>query len=128
MHPFRHRERRADPLWVVAAATQVLTADPETVSSLAPASDTGDREASLDGLLIAIRHPTGWFVHAVRRNDLPEDHHAEFRELVTVRSYVLLAHGPQSPAWVPSPRNGEWCSVSFSISRQLSELDDAFAD
>jgi hypothetical protein len=128
MHLFRDRERRTDALWDVASATQVLAADPRTVTSLALETGRGEPDQAVHGVLVANRHPTGWFLHAVRRDDLSEDQLAPFRELVTVRSYLLLAHGPEAPAWRPSPVEDEWRSVWYSLARELSELDNALVD
>ena len=128
MRLFRDGERPADPQWDIASATQILVADPTTVTSLALESDPRQLDADVDGVLVATRHPTGWFLHAVRRDDLPEDQFAPFRESVTVRSYLLLAHGPEAPAWRPSPIEGEWRSVWYSLARELAELDDALVD
>lgn len=129
MHFFlRERGRPTDPLWEVASATQILLADPTTVTSLALETDVRQADTEVDGVLVATRHPTGWFLHAVRRHDLSEDQLDPFRELVTVRSYLLLAHGPEAPAWRPSATEGEWRSVWYSPARQLSELDDALVD
>lgn len=128
MHLFRSRERLTDPLWEMASAIQILVADPQTVTSLALETDLRKADARLDGILIANRHPTGWFLHAVRRSDLPEDQHAAFRELVTVRCYLLLACGAQAQVWLPSPIENEWRSVSYSIVRELSELDEALVE
>ncbi len=127
MHFFRDRERPVDPLWDVASATQVLVADPRTVTALANEGEAAGG-ATVDGVLVAVRHPTGWFLHAVRRDDLPDDQLAPFRELVTVRSYLLLANGPEAPAWRLSPIAGEWRSVWFSVASEFSELDDALVD
>jgi hypothetical protein len=131
MHTFRDRTGRTDPLWDVASATQVLVADPETVTSLALDTDLRQPDGAddaVDGVLVAVRHPTGWFLHAVRRDDLPPGELASFRELVTVRSYLLLSRGPEEPAWRRSPTDGEWRSVWFSLARELAELDDALVD
>jgi len=128
MHLFRHRGRPTDPLWADASATQILAADPTAVTWLALESDLPEPGAEVDGVLIAARHPTGWFLHAVRRDDLSEDQLAPFRESVTVRSYLLLAHGPEAPVWRPSPVQDEWRSVWYSLARELSELDDAVVD
>ena len=128
MQFFRSRGRPTDPLWEVASATQIFAAAPHAMSSWAFDTDIPRPDVRLDGALIANRHPTGWFLHAVRRKDLPEAQLAAFRELVTVRSYLLLAYGPQAPAWLPSPTEGEWRSVSFSIERELAELDAALVE
>jgi hypothetical protein len=124
MHLFRDRGRPTDPLWEVASATRILVADPTTVTSLSLESDPSEPDADVDGVLVASRHPTGWFLHAVRRDDLSADELAPFRELVIVRSYLLLAHGPGLPAWRPSPVEGEWRSVWYSLARELSELSE----
>lgn len=128
MHLFRDRARATDPLWDVASATQVLVADPKSVMSLAPEPAPGEPDKIVDGVLVATRHPTGWFLHAVRRDDMSEDQVEAFRELVTVRSYLLLSRGAEEPAWRSAPLVGEWRSVWFSIARELSELDDALVD
>lgn len=128
MHRFRHRRRPTEPLWADACATQILVADPTAVTLLALESDLPEPGAEVDGVLIAARHPTGWFLHAVRRDDLPEDQLAPFRESVTVRTFLLLTHGPEAPAWRPSPVEGEWRSVWYSLGRELSDLDDALVD
>jgi hypothetical protein len=125
---FRSREQPTDPLWDVASATQILVADLQTVTSLALETDVRKPGVALDGILIATRHPTGWFLHAVRRDDLPEDQLAAFRELVKVRSYLLLAYGPQAHVWNASPIDDQWRSVSFSIARELSELEEALVE
>ena len=128
MRLFRDREERTDPLWDVASVTQVLSADPKAVTSLALETGLEEPDEAVHGVLVANRHPTGWFLHAARRNDLPEDQLAPFRELVTVRSYLLLAHGPEAPVWRRSQIDGEWRSVWFSCARELAELDDALVD
>jgi len=128
MHLFRARERRTDPLWDVASATQVLVADPTTVTCLALGAEVRSSDATVDGVVVAARHPTGWFIHAVRRDDLPAAQLEPFRELVTVRSYLLLARGPEAPAWRRSPTRGEWRSVWFSPARELAELHDALVE
>jgi hypothetical protein len=128
MHLFRDREGRTDPLWDVASSAQVLAVDPQTVTSLALETGVEEPDDAVHGVLVANRHPTGWFLHAVRRNDLSEDQLAPFREVVMVRSYLLLAHGPEAPAWRPSPIDGEWRSVWSSLARELAELDDALVD
>lgn len=128
MHLFGDRGRPTDPLWDVASATQILMAEPTTVTSLAVESELPEPGADVVGVVVASRHPTGWFLHAVRRDDLSEDELAPFRESVTVRSYLLLASGPEAPVWRPSPVEGEWRSVWYSLARELSDLDDALVE
>ena len=127
MHLFRDRARTADPMWEVAAATQILVADAETVTRLARETTLVELDR-IEAVLVATRHPTGWFVHAVRRVDLPDAHVHPLRELVTVRTYLLLTQGPQPPAWRPAPEPGQWRSISLSPARELAELDDALVD
>jgi len=128
MNLFRAGKGSTDPQWEVAAATQILVADPTTVSRLAVESVLRQLDGEVVGVVVASRHPTGWFLHAVWRDDLSQEQLAPFRELVTVRTYLLLAQGPQAPAWLPSPVEGEWRSVGYSAARELADLDDALVD
>lgn len=131
MHPFRRRTRPIDPEWEVASATQILAADAETVSRLAREAGVAEQGAPVEAVLIAVRHPTGWFVHAVRRDDLIWSQVELLRELVTVRTYLLLTRGPESAesaVWRRGPGAGEWRSVSFSLAGELADLDDVPVD
>jgi len=128
MRHFGRRDRSVDPLWEVASATQVLVADQATIASLARGGDVEPLGAPVDGVVSGTRHPTGWFLHAVRRADLPDSEVGAFHELVVVRSYLLLAHGPQPPVWLRGTGQDTWRSVCPSLSRMLGELDDAFVD
>jgi hypothetical protein len=128
MHHFRGSERRPDPIWKVASRTEMFVADKEVLSSLASVEEFEVHDVEIDGVVVGTRHPTGWFVHAVRRQDLPEAQIGPFRELVTVRTYLLLAQGPIPPAWRPTTATGEWRSVCLSPSSDLSKLDEAFVD
>ena len=129
MHPFDKRSRRRDPRWGVASTTQVLVADPATVTRLA--NETGavvEPDATVEAVLVAVRHPTGWFVHAVRRDDLGDDSVTPLRELVTVRTYLLLTRGPEAPVWHPAPGADEWRSIALSLGRDVDVLDDVLVD
>jgi hypothetical protein len=128
MNPFRRSDRSADPMWRVASKTQIFAVDEAAVIGLVRELDHGESGQPVDGVVVAKRHPTGWFVHAVRRSTLPPDQIGLFEELVTVRSYLLLAHGPKAPAWQPGPAQGEWRSPAFSISREVSDLEDSLVD
>jgi hypothetical protein len=115
-------------MWKVASATQVFVAAEEVINQLAQAPDVLGSKGPADGLLIAQRHPTGWFLHAVRRDTLSSDQVALFAELVTVRAYLLLTLGPQVPAWEPGPEEGTWRSLAWPPEKQeLLALDDALA-
>jgi hypothetical protein len=115
-------------MWNVASGTEIFVADKGALSSLAGPEEFEPRDAEIDGVVVGTRHPTGWFVHAVRRDDLPEAQIGPFRELVTVRTYLLLAHGPIAPAWRPTRAFAGWRSVCLSPSRELLKLDEAFVD
>jgi hypothetical protein len=112
---FRAGGRKADPLWEVAASTQVFTIGGATVERLAREVDHGSVELLHDGLLIARSHPTGWFVWAVRRDDLTGEDLDHFGELVVVRTYLLLRHGPVRTVWRPTPGRAEWRSLAASL-------------
>jgi hypothetical protein len=119
---FRSRPRRSDPLWQVAASTQVFAADRATVDILTRQVEAEDVDLVYDGLLIARPHPTGWFLWAVRRDDLHQEALGHFRELVTVRAFVLLSQGPVPRLWTPMPvGHPEWRSPAPSLSAELSE-------
>lgn len=124
MHLFRERKRLIDPRWEVASATQILVADAETVSRLALEAGVLEQESLVEAVLVARRHPTGWFVHAVRRDDLFKSQVHLLRELATVRTYLLLTRGPEPHVWRRGPGVGEWRSMSVSLDRELADLDD----
>jgi hypothetical protein len=112
---FGSGHQKPDPLWKVAASTQVFTADQRTVDRLAGEVDAVHRDAPYDGLLIARPHPTGWFVWAVRRDDLTDEDLGYLRELVVVRTYLLLRQGPGATVWSPIPGHAEWRSPAPSL-------------
>jgi hypothetical protein len=119
---FRRDDRGADPRWEVAAATQVFSAPRETVMTLVREVDAKASERGLDGVLIARPHPTGWFLHAVRRDDLRGEDLDHFNELVTVRTYLLLRHGPVPPMWSPVYADHEWRSAALSTAAELAAM------
>lgn len=120
-----HRARRAaDPRWEVAASIQVFAADRELVNELVVDLDVDGetRGPALDGVLVARSHPTGWFLWALRRDDLAGQDLEHFRELVTVRAYLLLCRGPEAPLWTRGPGPGEWRSVAPSPAAELAGI------
>jgi hypothetical protein len=128
MRPFRRPDPGTDPMWNVASATPVFVAGEEDVDRLVQEHDLMPSRGRVDGLLVAQRHPTGWFLHAVRRDTLPLDQVALFAELVTMRAYLLLRLGPQAPAWEPAPEEGTWLSPAWPPEKEeLTALDDALA-
>lgn len=51
------------------------------------------------GLVVARRHPTGWFLSARCRSGLAPADHENLREFITVRVYLLLRGGPTTGSW-----------------------------
>lgn len=123
---FRRHDRRADPRWDVAASTQVFSADLRTVVALVREVDAAASEAMLDGVLLARSHPTGWFLWAVRRDDLRGEDLAHFNELVTVRTYLLLRQGPVPRVWRATPGGHEWRSPAASLPAELPGMAPGF--
>jgi hypothetical protein len=123
MNLLRHRDRGADPLWKVASATQIFGADEETVNTLARVGSWAESPGPVDGVLIGRRHPTGWFLHGVRRHTLMADELPVFTELVMVRSYLLLAHGPDASVWRLGADTDEWRSPVYSMAHELAALE-----
>ncbi|MGA8248565.1 MAG: hypothetical protein WB797_16785 [Nocardioides sp.] len=119
---FRRNARGADPRWELAATTQIFAADARTIVRLVREIDPGASGTELDGILMARSHPTGWFLCAVRRDDLGGDDLGHFVELVTVRSYLLLRHGPVAHVWRPGPGDGEWRSPATSLAAGLAGI------
>ncbi len=127
MDLFGRTRRSTDPLWKVASATPIFAADAETVTRLVTGCGRAENEPPVDGVLVARRHPTGWFVHAVRRDALPADRLRFFDELVTVRSYLLLTQGPQVPVWTLTP-GGSWCSPAVASTSEFAALTGMFVE
>jgi hypothetical protein len=126
---FGNHRRGSDPRWEVSSGTQILVADPETVTRLADETELDvEQGATVDAVLVAVRHPTGWFVHAVRRDDLEESCVALLRELVDVRTYLLLSRGAEAPLWHLVHGTDEWRSIALSLERDLDALDDVLVD
>jgi hypothetical protein len=119
---FRRDDRRADPRWELAASTPVFGAAAETVVELVRDVDPDASERGLDGVLIARAHPTGWFLHAVRRDDLQGADLDHFHELVIVRIYLLLRKGPVPQVWSPLPGSHEWRSAAVSMSAEVASV------
>lgn len=109
------RRRTADVRWSIAADTEIGAVDGPTLDELAWGYDLG---GSVDGVLVATRHPTGWFVHGLRSASMSRRQAREFAEFTTVRVYLLLHEGPRPPAWMPSPDGREWRAFSLAQSAE----------
>ena len=74
----------------------------------------------VDGVVLARRHGSGWFLKAEHRSDLDADARADFSEFVVVRVYLLLTRGTVAGGWVAGQPDGLW-HVDFSASEALFE-------
>ena len=73
------------------------------------------------GRVTARPHPTGWFISARCRTDLSPQETAELREVVVLRTYLLLTRGPQPGVW---ERAADGSFVAHPGTR-LEEMDPA---
>jgi hypothetical protein len=58
-------------------------------------------QAGCQGVVVAERNPTGWFISARFDPNLPTDQIEDFAQFVVVRTYLLLEYGPQPRVWDP---------------------------
>jgi hypothetical protein len=101
------------PHWELASATRVFTSDTATLEELARRFAPDVAHPAVNGLVLASRHPTGWFVHAVQA-PLTEAEAEAFEELVTMRVYLLLTEGPgRSDTWLEAPDGIHWVSPAL---------------
>ncbi len=116
------RHRASDIRWSIAANTQIEMADRTALDELGWGYDLA---GSVDGVLCASRHPTGWFVHGLRSDSMSRTQAREFAEFTTVRVYLLLREGPRPPAWRLSPDGREWRAFLLAAPAEpLSEVPD----
>ena len=59
------------------------------------------------GVVVASRHPTGWFIWAGFDARLSSEQIDDFTHFVLVRTYLLLEYGPGPEAWM-SDADGVW--------------------
>jgi hypothetical protein len=59
------------------------------------------------GVVVAERHPTGWFIAARFVPELSAELIEDFAHFVVVRTYLLLEYGPQPGVW-DGDRVGVW--------------------
>jgi hypothetical protein len=62
---------------------------------------------SHQGVIVARRHPTGWFISARHAPELNDTERADFEQFVMVRAYLLLKEGPRPDLWKPAD-DGNW--------------------
>jgi hypothetical protein len=73
------------------------------------------------GVVVAQRHPTGWFISARFVPKLSAELIEDFAHFVTVRTYLLLEYGPQPGVWV-SDRAGVWSAFCRTFTAGLVNL------
>lgn len=109
------------PHWELASATQVFTCDEATLEELARRFAPGVAHPAVEGLVLASRHPTGWFVHAVHA-PLTDAETDTFKELVKVRVFLLLTDGPGHDTWLEAPDGIHWVSPALRPEEVTEEL------
>ncbi len=73
------------------------------------------------GVVIAERHPTGWFISAEFDPASPTEQVDDFMHFVVVRTYLLLEHGPQTCAWEADGANA-WRAHCQSVVGDVGDL------
>lgn len=102
-----------DPRWAIAANTEIWTSDTATLARLASELEGVDQGEQVHGAVIASKHPTGWFVYALRSRLMSVEDSLHFAEFVTVRVFLLLVAGPRPLAWGTAREGTEWRAVSL---------------
>jgi hypothetical protein len=110
------------PHWDLASATRVFSCDAATLEELARRFAPDVAHPTIEGLVLASRHPTGWFVHAVHA-PLTDAEVERFQELVQVRVFLLLTEGPgSSDTWLEAPDGIHWVSPALRPEDVAEEL------
>jgi hypothetical protein len=97
-----------DEHWELARSIQITAAD----EPLPP---------NRHGMIVARRHPTGWFISARRAPDLNGADRAALERSVMVRAYLLLKEGPRPHLWNRAD-DGSW--RTYCLPAQI-DLDGA---
>ncbi|MEP7035658.1 MAG: hypothetical protein ABI934_08720 [Actinomycetota bacterium] len=109
-----------DPRWEVASNTEIWTSDAATLAELAGGCYGVDQNEQIYGAVIAARHPTGWFVHALRSRWMSGHEARQFAEFVKVRVFLLLVGGARPQVWGASQDGSEW--RAFSLARDAEAV------
>jgi hypothetical protein len=112
--------QRMDPRWEIAANTEIWTRDAATLTELARGCCGVDQNEQIYGAVIAARHPTGWFVHALRSPWMSGHEARHFAEFVKVRVFLLLVGGQRPQAWGAAQDGSEW--RAFSLARDAEAV------
>ena len=112
--------QRTDPRWEIAANTEIWISDAATLAELAKGCFGVDQNEKINGAVIAARHPTGWFVHALRSRWMSGHEARHFAEFVKVRVFLLLAGGGRPQAWGAAQDGSEW--RAFSLAREAEAV------
>jgi hypothetical protein len=73
------------------------------------------------GVVVAERHPTGWFILAGFDPEVPADLVDDFAHFVVVRTYLLLQYGPRPGTWEAGTA-GVWRANCPTLTADLKEL------
>lgn len=90
----------------------------DTARAVPMRTDPLDGHDDILGLVVARRHPTGWFLSARCRPGLAPVDHQNLREFITVRVYLLLRGGPTTGSWAQTGPT-EWLARFGSEDRVL---------
>jgi len=99
-------------MWALAAAVEVV-------------ADLDEPDAGRIGVVVARPHPSGWFLSAHHRRDLPPEQAAHFAEFARVRCYLLLTQGPTAQTWQPGAGVDDWVAWSVADDVAATPLPDA---
>jgi hypothetical protein len=89
--------------------------------SIRPVPIDDGLSAGRNGVIVAARHPTGWFIWAGFDAKLRSEQIDDFTHFVLVRTYLLLEYGPGPAAWV-SAGDGEWRAWCASPTARTEDL------
>lgn len=94
----------------VRQSPRTVAEDPEWAIAMRVPIETSavDVDGDIVGVVMARRHPTGWFISASRRTGMSKEEVADFGHFVSVRVYILLHCGPGVDTWASDVSSGQW--------------------